>query len=82
MLKQSVNFVYLHRYLVPGDLTVAQFVYVIRKRINVNAEQAIFMFIKNVLPPSGTELQIWLPESDLCTIQVLAHPSQRLISDS
>jgi len=41
------------KYLVPGDLTVAQFVYVIRKRINVNPEQAIFMFIKNVLPPSA-----------------------------
>ena len=42
------------RYLVPADLTVGQFVYVIRKRIKVSPEKAIFMFVKNVLPPTGT----------------------------
>ena len=41
------------RYLVPSDLTVGQFVYVIRKRIKVSPEKAIFMFVKNVLPPTG-----------------------------
>jgi Autophagy protein Atg8 ubiquitin like len=43
----------LSRYLVPADLTVGQFVYVIRKRIKVSPEKAIFMFVKNVLPPTG-----------------------------
>jgi len=38
---------------VPADLTVGQFVYVIRKRIRVSPEQAIFMFVRNVLPPTG-----------------------------
>ena len=42
------------RYLVPADLTVGQFVYVIRKRIRVSPEQAIFMFVRNVLPPTGS----------------------------
>jgi hypothetical protein len=32
---------------------VGQFVYVIRKRIRVSPEQAIFMFVRNVLPPTG-----------------------------
>ena len=41
------------RYLVPADLTVGQFVYVIRKRIKVSPEKAIFMFVKNTLPPTG-----------------------------
>ncbi|KAL3153992.1 Autophagy- protein 8d [Trebouxia sp. C0010 RCD-2024] len=41
------------KYLVPGDLTVGQFVYVIRKRIKVSPEKAIFMFVKNVLPPTA-----------------------------
>ena len=43
----------MDRYLVPADLTVGQFVYVIRKRIKVSPEEAIFMFVKNVLPPTG-----------------------------
>lgn len=37
----------------PADLTVGQFVYVIRKRIKVSPEKAIFMFVKNHLPPTG-----------------------------
>ena len=45
------------RYLVPADLTVGQFVYVIRKRIRVSPEKAIFMFVKNVLPPTGASHQ-------------------------
>jgi GABA(A) receptor-associated protein len=41
------------KYLVPADLTVGQFVYVIRKRIRVSPERAIFMFVQNVLPPTA-----------------------------
>ncbi|XP_073285590.1 autophagy-related protein 8f-like [Primulina huaijiensis] len=41
------------KYLVPADLTVGQFVYVIRKRIKLSAEKAIFIFMDNVLPPTG-----------------------------
>jgi GABA(A) receptor-associated protein len=41
------------KYLVPADLTVGQFVYVIRKRIKLSPEKAIFIFINNVLPPTG-----------------------------
>jgi GABA(A) receptor-associated protein len=41
------------RYLVPADLTVGQFVYVVRKRIKLGAEKAIFVFVKNTLPPTG-----------------------------
>jgi GABA(A) receptor-associated protein len=41
------------RYLVPADLSVGQFVYVVRKRIKLSAEKAIFVFIDNTLPPTG-----------------------------
>ncbi|KAJ0568788.1 putative autophagy protein Atg8 ubiquitin [Helianthus annuus] len=42
-----------NKYLVPADLTVGQFVYVVRKRIKLSAEKAIFVFVKNVLPPTA-----------------------------
>jgi GABA(A) receptor-associated protein len=42
------------KYLVPADLTVGQFVYVIRKRIKLSPEKAIFIFIDNKLPPSAS----------------------------
>ncbi|KAL2483737.1 Autophagy-related protein [Forsythia ovata] len=43
------------KYLVPADLTVGQFVYVVRKRIKLSAdsEKAIFIFVKNILPPTA-----------------------------
>ena len=39
-----------HKFLVPNDLTVGQFVYIIRKRIKLTPEQAIFIFVNNTLP--------------------------------
>ena len=41
------------KYLVPEDLTCGQFVYVIRKRLKLTQEKAIFMFVDNVLPPTA-----------------------------
>lgn len=41
------------KYLVPADLTVGQFVYVIRKRIKLNPEKAIFIFVNEILPPAA-----------------------------
>ena len=43
-----------HKFLVPSDVTVGQFVYIIRKRINVESNEAIFLFINNILPPTAS----------------------------
>ena len=37
----------------PMDFTVGQFVHMIHKRINVGVEKEIFIFVNNVLPPTG-----------------------------
>jgi GABA(A) receptor-associated protein len=42
-----------HKYLVPTDLTVGQFVYIIRKRIKMDAHKAIFVFVDNTIPPTS-----------------------------
>ncbi|KAI3662055.1 hypothetical protein MP638_005503 [Amoeboaphelidium occidentale] len=42
------------KFLVPSDLNVGQFIYVIRKRIKLSPEKAIFIFVNNVLPPTAT----------------------------
>ncbi|KAJ3035538.1 ubiquitin-like protein atg8 [Rhizophlyctis rosea] len=53
------------KYLVPCDLTVGQFVYVIRKRIKLSPEKAIFIFVNNVLPPSSSLLsQVYQEHKD------------------
>jgi GABA(A) receptor-associated protein len=43
-----------NKYLCPGDLTIGQFLYVIRKRINLPSEKALFVFINDTLPPTNT----------------------------
>ena len=52
------------RFLVPSDLTVAQFVYVIRKRVSLKPSEAIWVFVerevrgkrKLTLPPTSALL--------------------------
>ena len=42
------------KYLVPSDLTCGQFNYVIRKRLKLRPESAMFLFIQNSLPPTAS----------------------------
>lgn len=46
------------KYLVPSDLTCGQFTYVIRKRIKLNPETAMFLFLEsNILPPASATMK-------------------------
>ena len=54
-----------NKYLVPGDLSMGQFMYVIRKRIKLESDQAIFIFVNNTLAPAGTLLsQVYKEHKD------------------
>lgn len=56
--KSKIPFIDKKKYLIPHDLSVGQFMYVIRKRIKIGPEKAIFVFVnKGILPPvSGSQL--------------------------
>jgi len=41
------------KFLVPADLTIGQFTYVIRKRIKLPPEKTIFIFVNRSLPASA-----------------------------
>jgi len=41
------------KYLVPKDISVGQFVAILRKRITLPPEKAIFIFVNNTLPPTS-----------------------------
>jgi len=45
-----------YKYLVPNDLTIGQFIYVIRKRIHLTPEKAIYLFIDGIIPQSNETL--------------------------
>ena len=40
------------KFLVPADLTIGPFIYVIRKRIQLAPTEGLFLFINNTLPPT------------------------------
>lgn len=42
------------KYLVPSDLTIGQFVFVIRKRIKLDPTVGLFIFVNNMLPPTAS----------------------------
>ena len=51
--KSTIPIIEKKKYLVPSDLTIGQFIYVIRKRIKLNADQSMFLFIRNIIPPTS-----------------------------
>ena len=44
------------KYLCPRDLSIANFMYVIRKRLNLSSEKSIYLFINNKIMPTTSAL--------------------------
>lgn len=55
-----------NKYLVPAELTIAQFLHIIRKRIDINSTQSIFIFIddKTLPPTSSTFSRLYTDHKD------------------
>lgn len=51
--KSKVDEIDKKKYLVPSDLTCAQFIFVIRKRLKLTPEKAIFLFINGTIPQTS-----------------------------
>jgi GABA(A) receptor-associated protein len=45
------------KYLVPRDMGFGQFIHIIRKRIKLAPNQAIFLYVNNVLPASSVTMR-------------------------
>jgi GABA(A) receptor-associated protein len=46
------------KYLVPRDMSMGQFIYVIRRRINLKAEEALFITVNNSLISSSENIDM------------------------
>jgi GABA(A) receptor-associated protein len=42
-----------HKFLVPGESILGEFILVIRQQISIQKEQAIFVMVNNILPPTS-----------------------------
>jgi GABA(A) receptor-associated protein len=52
-IKDTKNIIKKNKFLVPGELTVGQINYVIRKRIKLSKEKALFIFFNNNILPTS-----------------------------
>jgi len=54
------------KYLVPNDITMAEFMYVIRKRIHITPDKSIYLFVDNLgmVPTSYTAIQVYEQAQD------------------
>lgn len=56
------------KFLVPNDISVAQFMWIIRKRIQLPSEKAIFLFVNKTIPQSSSTMgQIYTSFKGLLT---------------
>ena len=46
-----------NKYIVPKDISIAQFLFIIRKKLNINESMAIFFFCKKKLIPTSKKLE-------------------------
>tara|TARA_B100001059_G_C17828065_1_gene582770 strand:- start:794 stop:1138 length:345 start_codon:yes stop_codon:yes gene_type:complete len=44
------------KYLIPIDFSIGQFIYVIRKRLRLSPDKAIFLFINGTIPSSSSAM--------------------------
>ena len=64
-LTKRINELDRKKYLCPGDLSLANFMYVIRKRMKLAPEKAIYLFINDKLCPTSALLsQIYNENKD------------------
>ena len=52
--KSDISDIDKNKFLVPNDLTVGQFGYIIRKRIKLEPSKALFIFVNNTLPATSS----------------------------
>jgi len=53
---ENISKIDKNKFLVPSELTVGQFIFVIRKRIKLTPEQGIFIFVNGTTLPSTSSL--------------------------
>ena len=55
-----------NKFLVPNDLTMANFMYIIRKRLKLSPEKSIFLFVNNtsIVPTSTLMSNIYTENKD------------------
>ncbi|CAN7001188.1 unnamed protein product [Brassica rapa subsp. trilocularis] len=50
------------KFLVPRDMSVGQFIYILSARLHLSPGKALFVFVNNTLPQTGKRFLLCLPQ--------------------
>lgn len=50
----DVPIIQKHKFLAPANMTIGQFIYIIRKNLSLPPEKALFLFVGTTLPTTQT----------------------------
>jgi GABA(A) receptor-associated protein len=71
------------KFLVPNDISVAQFMWIIRKRIQLQSEKAIFLFVNKTIPQSSANMgQIYANHKDEDGFLYIAYSGENTFGES
>ncbi|ELT96858.1 hypothetical protein CAPTEDRAFT_224511 [Capitella teleta] len=71
------------KFLVPNDISVAQFMWIIRKRVKLPSEKALFLFVGKVLPQSSASMgQIYEEHQDEDGFLYIAYSGENTFGSS
>ncbi len=45
-----------NKYLIPVNLTIGQFIFIIRQRMKLNSNDALFLFVANTVEPTSSKI--------------------------
>lgn len=67
------------KYLVPKDLTIGQFLFVIRNRLKLQPEIALFIFVNNTVPPTSALIgQIYHKHKDVDDFLYISYSQENI----
>jgi GABA(A) receptor-associated protein len=75
--KNSIALIDKTKYLVPDDMTFGQFIFTVRKRLKLEKEQAIFLYVNNLLPPTTmTMSQVYEEHKDESNFLMITYAAE------
>lgn len=54
--RSTITELMMCKFLVPREVTVAQFIWILRQRLKLNADKAVYLFVQRTLPQSSAVL--------------------------
>ena len=66
-----------HKYLVPNNLTIGQFIYIIRSRLKLSSGKALYFIVKDSIPPTSELIgNVYLKYHDVDRFLYLRYTSE------